>query len=174
VRVRIRLTPVFKWREGMLVVRDCRVEVSAATRHFVEMTDDAVNDFGVGKNRDDHQFRATFRAEEWVHLEDFIDVVVEMLVKQLAKISLLGMSGPDLSAEALAEADKRRPARRRAVGWMGLSWKASRHKAQRYRHLHLPSHSERKTPSPKRTKKLTVSLPKGKVNLLVFVAEDSG
>ena len=40
---------------------------------FVEMMDDAVNDFWVGKNRDDLHFRATFAAQEWVHLEDFSD-----------------------------------------------------------------------------------------------------
>ena len=35
------------------------------------MTDDAVDDFGVGENRDDFHFRTTFVAQEWVHLEDF-------------------------------------------------------------------------------------------------------
>ena len=37
------------------------------------MTDDAVDDFGVGENRDDLHFRTTFAAQEWVHLEDFSD-----------------------------------------------------------------------------------------------------
>ena len=40
---------------------------------FVEMTDDAVDDFGVGESRDDFHFRTTFVAQEWVHLEDSSD-----------------------------------------------------------------------------------------------------
>ena len=67
------------WLE-IVAGRKGRVKLGAygrrgACRHgvFVEMTDDAVNDFGVGKNRDDLHFRTTFRAQEWVHLEDFSD-----------------------------------------------------------------------------------------------------
>ena len=66
------------WLE-IVVGQKGRVELSAygrrgACRHgvFVEMTDDAVDDFGVGENRDDLHFRTTF-APEWVHLEDFSD-----------------------------------------------------------------------------------------------------
>ena len=61
----------------IVVGRNCR-ELGAYGRRrpschgvFVEMTDDAVDDFGVGENRDDLHFGATFVAQEWVQLEDF-------------------------------------------------------------------------------------------------------
>jgi hypothetical protein len=38
----------------------------------LEMTDDAVDDFGVGENGDDLHFCAAF-AKEWIYLEDFPD-----------------------------------------------------------------------------------------------------
>ena len=67
------------WLESV-VGRKGRVELGAhgrrgAWRHgvFVEMTDDAVDDFGVGNNRDNLHFQATFAAQEWVHFEDFSD-----------------------------------------------------------------------------------------------------
>ena len=40
---------------------------------FVEMTDDAVDDFGVGEDRDDLHFRTTCWTPEWIDLEDFSD-----------------------------------------------------------------------------------------------------
>ena len=45
----------------------------AAPPPALEMTDDAVNDFVVGSNRDDLHFRTTFSAQEWVHLKHFSD-----------------------------------------------------------------------------------------------------
>ena len=38
----------------------------------LEMTDDAVDDFGVGENGDNLHFCAAF-AKEWIYLEDFPD-----------------------------------------------------------------------------------------------------
>jgi len=63
----------------IVVGRNCR-ELGAYGRRgarrpgvFVKMTDDAVDDFGVGENRDDLHFRTTFAAQNGVHLEDFSD-----------------------------------------------------------------------------------------------------
>jgi len=86
----------------IVVGRKCR-ELGAYGRRrpschgvFVEMTDDAVDDFGVGENRDDFHFRTTFAAQEWVHLEDFL-----IRRAQWARLEVDGVE--DLSAVVSAQ-----------------------------------------------------------------------